>query len=315
MEKLDPEGVIVRVGKDRFKYFQDRGRRWPFWTGERGAKLLVDLLRDTARLLAINDQKITDKEVLEHGERIYADKPTLKATRKQYDNELGNSTVVTWSSEEYAHPGLQRMYLKLKSVQRFTEMWSLLERVHSRGLFDEDLRSRRSLRFVSIGGGPGFELLACKRFFESLDDGIEVSCLSLDLESSWKEYAEALGCEFGTWDLSKGNFEQVSGGKPDYVLLSAVAEMYMANDGSADMLERILRRGVRAALVSSRAERLLTAILLRKRGIRCVSVMENPQDERQCVFLGTETELEKVRADFSVSVTFSNVPYVRESRR
>ena len=40
---------------------------------------------------------------------------------------------MTWSQEEYGQAGLQRQYLKLKSYQRFTEAWSLLERADARG--------------------------------------------------------------------------------------------------------------------------------------------------------------------------------------
>ena len=55
---------------------------------------------------------------------------------------------MTWSQEEYANLGLQRQYLKLKSYQRFTEAWSLLERADARGLFDHFFSS-------STGGGGG----------------------------------------------------------------------------------------------------------------------------------------------------------------
>ncbi len=65
-------------------------------------------------------------------------------------------------------------YLRLKSFQRFTETWALLERCAAAGLFAprseggifaptaaEDLaKGARPLRVCSLGGGPGYELLA-----------------------------------------------------------------------------------------------------------------------------------------------------------
>ncbi|KAL3922714.1 MAG: hypothetical protein SGPRY_004460, partial [Prymnesium sp.] len=57
------------------------------------------------------------------GEALYRDKPTMK----QHHGAKG-----TWSDAEYAHPGLQFIYLRLKSFQRFTESWALLERCSNR---------------------------------------------------------------------------------------------------------------------------------------------------------------------------------------
>ena len=42
----------------------------------------------------------------------------------------------------YAHPGLQAIYLRLKSFQRFTESWALYERAAHHGLFDSYLLSK-----------------------------------------------------------------------------------------------------------------------------------------------------------------------------
>lgn len=103
------------------------------------------------------------------GEGIYARKP----------NKITNN--VTWSQEEYAHLGFQHQYLALKSVQRFTETWALLERAHRAGLFEKILGSSdvseeksitarigkckgKRILVASLGGGPGFELLALEKF-------------------------------------------------------------------------------------------------------------------------------------------------------
>ena len=102
-------------------------------------------------------------------ERIYAQKPNLGAHG------------VTWSQENYAHKGLQIEYLRLKSIQRFTETWAALQRCYNAGGFayletpavaeegecpgDEGAGEDTIYRVASLGGGPGFELLAIKAFF------------------------------------------------------------------------------------------------------------------------------------------------------
>ena len=56
----------------------------------------------------------------------------------------------------------QRQYLRLKSFQRFTETWALLERAAACGLFDDADEDAGTFgagtRVVSLGGGPGFEV-------------------------------------------------------------------------------------------------------------------------------------------------------------
>ena len=115
---------------------------------------LIDATPDPAR--AVRD-----------GERIYANKPTLKS-----------KAGVTWSQDEYGHPGLQRMYLKMKSYQRYTETFSLLERAERLGVFDAELSSSKEspelIRVAALGGGPGYELLAFRHFFESRNAALKL---------------------------------------------------------------------------------------------------------------------------------------------
>ena len=120
--------------------------------------------------------------------RDYARKPAIK-------NE-----DVTWSQEEYADLGLIFEYCRYKSIQRLTEAWSTFEKAKKKRLFefvdrkvqlmderrekpretneydtdavfdatkeDEDEGDNVFLRVASLGGGPGFELLAFKWFIE-----------------------------------------------------------------------------------------------------------------------------------------------------
>lgn len=99
----------------------------------------------------------------------------------------------TWSQEEYSHHGFQRWYLHFKSFQRFTETWAILERSLSAGVLD---LTKRYLKVASIGGGPGFELLAFKLFFHRHSHHTKLKLASLDLCESWRPYVEAQGYRF-----------------------------------------------------------------------------------------------------------------------
>ena len=132
--RVDTEGMVYEMADGSVRYFQDRGRKYPFSAGPEALPLLRGLLATNNRVFAIN-KSIVDatgdaKATIRHGEALYADKPTMKA----HHGALG-----TWSDEEYAHPGLQSVYLRLKSFQRFTESWALFERAARRGIFERYL--------------------------------------------------------------------------------------------------------------------------------------------------------------------------------
>jgi len=154
--KDEPRGV----------YFQDRRRQYAFACAGAGIELLSRLARASVPLLKLNAEMIAEcahaegrsmESVREEGERLYADKPNLK--------KHGGGT---WSNAEYGHPGLQGIYLRLKSMQRFTEAWALCERAASQRLFAPAQLEQECVRVVSIGGGPGFELLAFDYFWRLL---------------------------------------------------------------------------------------------------------------------------------------------------
>ena len=174
--RVDTEGMVYEMADGSVRYFQDRGRKYPFSAGPEALPLLRGLLATNNRVFAIN-KSIVDatgdaKATIRHGEALYADKPTMKA----HHGALG-----TWSDEEYAHPGLQAVYLRLKSFQRFTESWALFERAARRGIFERYLTplepvpggggeqgtpALQTLHVASLGGGPGYELLAFEWFIE-----------------------------------------------------------------------------------------------------------------------------------------------------
>ena len=60
-------------------------------------------------------------------------------------------------------------------------------------------------RVVSLGGGPGFELLAVRAFVALHLPSVALELRSLDLEASWRPCAEGLGIEFSEWDVNDGD--------------------------------------------------------------------------------------------------------------
>jgi hypothetical protein len=228
------DGVVLPVDPaGRCTYFQDRNRRWPFHTNALGADLLHQLVAVAAKLVAVSDAQlaaVADAERLRReGESIYARKPNKK------------SEDVTWSQEEYRHAGLQREYVRFKSVQRFTETWAALERAHALGALEAAVsahaRGGGACRVASLGGGPGFELFACERFFARHFASVKLECVSLDLAPEWGAYCGALGVGFGVWDVCDGaGLLAKAGGPVDFALISYVLHHYMANQPCADWL-------------------------------------------------------------------------------
>jgi len=78
-------------------YFQDRRRKWPFFTGPKGKDHLVALVTANATLRKRNTSLLEHagdpERVAREGERLYVEKPTLR----------GDANV-TWSFDECALP-------------------------------------------------------------------------------------------------------------------------------------------------------------------------------------------------------------------
>ena len=135
------------------------GKRWPFHCDDDGYGLLSRLLVVATPVVAATQAKIESThgpsahQIVAEGQQIYAKKPNM------------GQEDVTWSQRELRDLGLQKEYLRYKSVQRLTEAWACLQRARNAGVFAslrEGLHDgdRQTLRWASLGGGPGFELLA-----------------------------------------------------------------------------------------------------------------------------------------------------------
>jgi len=331
-------------------YYQDINKSWPFFTSRaQGLPLLAGLVQTCGICLARNRELMSSNSNAAHlektGKDIYRNKPTFKRTRDS--KEFGDAQFVTWSQEEYSNLGLQRQYLKLKSYQRFTEAWSLLERADARGLFDaylppmlgSSLSSSSStpnpkakpspavLRIASVGGGPGFELYACQQYFRLRSNGLlKLELTSMDYEATWGEYARLMGFRFIHYDLKSGKLLKTLGyapGQLHFVFFSAVMEMYVANDIACDWLATLLlKEGVHAAMVDSRSQSLKAHRMMETRGVTAVALLPGrgqdcgpTGDERQSLLLPPSTKIlpmEHSRAQSMANrVVFPNVPFAK----
>ena len=323
---LDPafDGVLRRDPRDptRCEYFQDRNKRWPFHCDDDGFELLSRLLVAATPVVAATQAKIEAAHgpgadnIVAEGQQIYAKKPNM------------GQEDVTWSQREYGHLGLQKEYLRYKSVQRLTEAWACLQRARNCGVFAsltegpgmED-GDRQTLRWASLGGGPGFELLAVRWFFERHYPAYDLDLVSLDLEGSWRPCAEGLGLRFNEWDVNDGDgLEDAAGGHVDFSLVSYVLKMYMANTGCAKWLGGKLNaptRPMRAALVVSRDENLEAACqLMRDVGKVTVVPLMDPsggRDDRQIAYVPAGTTPSSIAQ--KERLTFPNVPYEEHKKK
>jgi len=142
----------------KFVYYPDLKQKYKQYANKTGQTLLKGLNRQMAKILKriieqMKEQKLDVKKTIGEGYYIYNEKPS---------QGVGG---ITWSDEEYGHLGFQYMYLKVKSTQRFTEVYNMLVRAHNKNYF-EKFKSMKSVDIVSIGGGPSYELYALRVFFK-----------------------------------------------------------------------------------------------------------------------------------------------------
>ncbi|KAL3809435.1 hypothetical protein ACHAXA_004004 [Cyclostephanos tholiformis] len=339
-------------GRERLccTYYQDRDKRYPFRTDERGFDLLTRLMSTNVELLRINrdmieefaaaaisnvlkyttttDDNVDARDVVVRvGQGLYAHKPTLR------------TSGVTWSTEEYSHPGLQRMYLRMKSIQRFTEIWSLLERCEALGVFDGifDEGGDGVIRMAAIGGGPGYELLATKLFFEDRApppgvDGeggprLELTCM--DICPAWRRYAEALGFTFVEYDINNEVGDDpisvmgLEDGELHFCIVSCVM-IYVTNNRVMSMFHRLIHDShVKAILVSERGERTSACGIMEDLGGKVIRLIDQSDgtDERQAIWTShefCERRLRTSHPDYEAhqcGCVFPNVPYCEHKER
>ncbi|KAJ1462801.1 hypothetical protein M885DRAFT_165253 [Pelagophyceae sp. CCMP2097] len=349
-ERCDDEGMVYAMHVDGPPciYFCDRFRRYRFFAKHAGLALLKGLVAANCRNLDANAVLFSDDAEEANRQRaegyaLYEEKPNLR----RVGTEIG-----TWSDGEYGLPGFQWMYLRLKSFQRFTETWALLERCAAAGLFDADAslclggRGADKLRVVSLGGGPGYELLAYDWFdrcFDAVASGKAVDMAaaaqarakdwaalaerrpdeaaadfaSLDLQPSWDTYVHSLDYGFTQWDVHADGADSAVVGDSDRVVCMLSNIMcYCTDDQTAELFAKLLCGGrVKAILGNERGAEQRIIPKLERLGIVVVRLLDQAnagRDDRQFAFLPPRSKLPRPRnlplADDFVRI-FPNVPY------
>jgi len=289
---------------------------------------LVSTQATNARLLARNAELFaadTAEAARERAEgyALYEEKPNLR----RRGAEIG-----TWSDREYGLPGFQWMYLRLKSYQRFTETWAALERCAHAGLFDDGAPLAAAPRVVSLGGGPGYELLTYdyfRRYWRAPDRAAwrldaaaaedpapqRDAYASLDLQPSWKAYVDLLGYGFERWDVHRSGAAPVAAGHASGVvcLLSNIM-CYCTDDATADLFLTLLNTTVAAIVANERGAEQGIVPLLERRGAVVVKLLDQTtagRDDRQFVVLppGSDAALPNIPLPDDAHRVFPNVPY------
>ena len=239
--------------------------------------------------------------IIRIGQGLYAHKPTLR------------TSGVTWSTEEYSHAGLQRMYLRMKSIQRFTEVWCLLERCDMLGVFDSIFdnngnnnkdtdessggadSSKKTIRIAAVGGGPGYELLATQLYFANKKHhaplhNIQLELICMDICPAWEPYVNQLGFKFVQYDIN--NEEGITplqacglkAGELHFCIVSCVM-IYVTNERVLNMFHRLVQQphndeeddgngGVNPILVSERGERTKACTMMEELGCNVIRLID-----------------------------------------
>lgn len=178
-------------------YALDQNLRWYVIASPAGAAMLGRLQSTCGRfmdraLASICGDISQQCRKIAAGMRLYSEKPNL-------------SHDTTWTTAEYNLSEFQYTYIRLKSVQRYTECYAAFE-VALGGMSAEELA--RIGRVVSIGGGCGFELFALRDYLaDKLGENHRVTATIIDVAATWAAYADIIDCDY--------KIEDVNGGGPE----------------------------------------------------------------------------------------------------
>jgi hypothetical protein len=307
--------MITQNSDGKCTYYMDRNKTkgWEFYTNNEGCSLLQKLASIVDSILSSKDILLTQNDIL-IGKSIYANKTNLE------------KSGVTWSQSEYDTVSFQREYIRLKSLQRFTESYNLYERAYNYNIFDNNIfnNSIGPVKVVSLGGGPGFELLAFKWFFEkTINKKTTLELISVDLAESWRSSSEEMDIKFIQYDLSPSSLSTDTllskvGSSIDYIVISYVLHHYMTNNKSIQFLiDLLINHSVKAIFINTRVKHLPALKILRKldikKSIRTISLMQNhvnnKTDNRQMVWTLNKNYSANYFQDKSIKIMFPNVPY------
>ena len=217
------------------------------------------------------------------------------------------------------------MYLKLKSIQRFTETYNLLQRAFFRNFFLQYDKTKNkgteTVTFLSVGGGPGFELIAARYFFEKYFPKIKTELISLDIQKSWEEYTKLMDIDFIESNIKNGKIEGLKYFKNSYndiYLIFSYILIYVCDDETVLMIKSLLENeNVKGIFISDRHKRNKIIPLFKKHNIRIIYLLpyiDGHKDDRQLLLLKKSRDnsinITKFIHNDEKKVTFTNVPFI-----
>lgn len=286
---------------DKTIYYTDIRKQFDFYTNKTGFKLLKTLLNNITKMLELNKLKIKNKnlnfdKLLAEGKKIYIEKQNKNVQKK----------VGTWSIDEYKHLGMLHLYIKIKSFQRFTENWSIIEKADQLkpSLF---LDIDNNLNVASIGGGPGFELVAFEYYFKHnnkyYDKNIKINFYNIDLVDDWKDYYLLNG---GNYYFEKGDFFKLDiSKKMDYIFFSNTFATYLNNYNGWKSIIKLLDN-CKAIFINDRKKNLNNFKDFIKSNNYYMITILGKYDHRQFIITKKQYQIPE-----KFNLVFPNVPFVK----
>jgi ribosomal protein RSM22 (predicted rRNA methylase) len=154
------EPLILQNSKG-YSYSLDANGKYFAATNSKGAELLSNL-------------QIQSKSAMDAYKLNAAD---IKNGEYMYRNHTKGSYIHTWPEEYYDSPSFCYAYIKYKSMQRYPEIYNLIERaLNSTHPSVVELKKKTAVKVLLMGGGPGFGAVAARDILEPRT----VSVLNID---------------------------------------------------------------------------------------------------------------------------------------
>ena len=211
---------------------------------------------------------------------------------------------MTWTKKQYSHLGFQRYYIIVKSIQRFCEIWSLLEQCNKYKMFDN---ISDNINIASIGGGPGFECYAFEVFLKKYFPKKKCKFYILDLEENWGNYINLIGDNyyFLKWNLYKDDiYKTTKLNNIDFIMIVNFLVMYMTNENSYNLIHRLLKNGTKSIFINSRSKKIEAKKYLKKKNINVINLL-NKNDDRQLALTLNDYK----KSNIKIKKIFPNIPY------
>jgi hypothetical protein len=280
--------------KYNYLYYPDIHKKYKQYANKTGEKLLKILKNKVSEITLVLKEKILEQKKdpekqVKEGVKIYIEKSS-------------KSKGATWTDEEYQHLGFQIVYINVKSIQRFTEMYNLLIRGYNKNYFNN---LKDELNIVSVGGGPAFELFAMKIFFHTFYPKIKINFASIDLNNYWVLTNKLLNIKFiqGSF-YDKEIIKEIT--KFDISVMSYVVYHYFNKTKRHKDIINMLKNKNKMLLVNSRLQSL-PVIRDVTNSNKNIYLYNLTGDNRQCIL--SRIKLDNTLKERRCNIPFKDVPY------